>query len=54
MFKLFVFTIFLVTSSAFGLLENLYQTENDCYSGCDSNYIDNLLNLDACKKGLLI
>jgi len=53
MFKLFVFSIFLITPSTFGLLDALYQTENGCYSGCQSNYADNLLNLDACKKGFL-
>jgi len=53
MFKLFVFTIFLITPSTFGLLDALYQTENGCYSGCQSNYADNLSNLDACEKGLL-
>jgi len=51
MLKFLVFTIFLVTSPTFGLLETLYQVENDCYSGCHSNYMDNLLNIDACKEG---
>jgi len=51
MLKLLVFTIFLVSSPTFGLLETLFQTENDCYSGCHSNYPTSLLNLDACKKG---
>jgi hypothetical protein len=51
MFKLLVFITFLVTSSTFDLLETLYDIQKDCYSGCRANYVDDLLNLDACKQG---
>jgi len=51
MLKLIVFTIFLISSPTFGLVQSLFQTENDCYSGCHANYVDNLWNLDACKQG---
>ena len=51
MLKFIVFTICLILSPTFGLIQNLLQVENDCYSGCWSNYVENLSNLDACKKG---
>jgi len=51
MLKFIILTIFLVSSPAFGLLERLYQGENHCYSGCNSNYAESLANIDACKKG---
>jgi hypothetical protein len=54
MLKLLVFTIFFISSPTFGLLENLFQTENNCYSGCHSNYATSLADVDACKTGLFI
>ncbi|CAF0946068.1 unnamed protein product [Rotaria sordida] len=51
MLKLFIFTIFLFSSPIFGLLETLFQAQNNCYSRCHSNYDTSLSNLDACKKG---
>jgi len=51
MLKLIIFTIFLISSPTFSLVQSLFQTENHCYSGCHANYIDNLSNLDACKQG---
>jgi len=51
MLKLLVFTIFLVSSPTFGLLETLFKTENDCYSGCHSNYMTIRSYVHACKRG---
>lgn len=51
MLKLVAFTIFLIASPTFGLVEDLYKIENHCYTGCQSNYNDNLLNLNGCKIG---
>jgi len=49
--KSLIFIILLATSSTLGLLETLYHVENDCYSGCHSNYADSLSNREACKNG---
>ncbi|CAF3404992.1 unnamed protein product [Rotaria socialis] len=51
MLKLCLFTIFLLLSPIFGLLESLFQSQNDCYSKCDLNHAVGLSNSDACKKG---
>jgi len=51
MLKFIVFTVCLILSPTFGLIQNLFRVENDCYSGCLSNYAENLSNLDACKTG---
>jgi hypothetical protein len=51
MLKLLIFAILLASIPVNSLLESLFQTENDCYSGCHSNYATSLTNLDACKKG---
>lgn len=51
MLQLVIFTIFLATSPTFSLVGSLFQAENDCYSGCHSNYVNNLWNLNACKSG---
>ena len=54
MLNLIILTIVLISSPTFGLLENLFHAENNCYSGCHSNYVDNIFNLNYCKKGLMI
>lgn len=51
MVKLLVFAILLASSPATGLLETLFRTENNCYSGCQTNYAANPANHEACKKG---
>ena len=51
MLQFLVFTIFLFSSPTFGLLENLFHTQNSCYRGCHSTYADNVYNMNACKKG---
>jgi hypothetical protein len=52
MVKLLVFAILLASSPATGLLESLFSTENNCYSGCHSNYAATADHLTACRKGL--
>jgi hypothetical protein len=51
MVKLLVFAILLASSPATGLLESLFNTENNCYSGCHSNYAATADHLTACRKG---
>jgi len=51
MLKFLTFAILLASSPAFGLLETLFDVENNCYSGCHSNYAINLAHFDSCKKG---
>ncbi|CAF2392494.1 unnamed protein product [Rotaria sp. Silwood2] len=51
MVKLLVFAILLASSPATGLVEQLFRTENSCYSGCHSNYAASTNHLDACRKG---
>ncbi|CAF0890804.1 unnamed protein product [Rotaria sp. Silwood1] len=51
MLKIFAFTIILLSSPIFGLLETLFQAQNSCYSGCHSNHAVDLSTLNACKKG---
>lgn len=51
MVKLLVLAILLASSPANGLIETLFRAENNCYSGCQSNYATNEAYLDACKKG---
>lgn len=48
--KILIFTL-LALSSTSALLENLFQRESTCYSGCQSNYADQTSFADACKKG---
>ena len=49
MAKFLVFAILLALN---GLIESLFRAENNCYSGCQSNYATSEENLNACKKGL--
>jgi hypothetical protein len=51
MVKLLVFAILLASSSATGLIETLFRTENSCYKGCHTNYAASAAHLDACRKG---
>jgi len=51
MAKFLVFAILLALSPANGLIESLFRAENNCYSGCQSNYATSEENLNACKKG---
>jgi len=51
MVKLIVLAILLASSQANGLLENLFNSENNCYTGCHSNYAASSAHLDGCKKG---
>ena len=53
MVKLLVFAILLASSPASGLLDTLFRAENNCYSGCQSNYAASADHLKACKEGLL-
>lgn len=54
MVKLLVFAILLASTSATGLIESLFNTENNCYSGCYTNYAASQGHLEACRKGLFI
>jgi hypothetical protein len=51
MLKFLIFAILLAPSPSISLLENLFQAEKSCYSGCDVNYAARLPHLEACKKG---
>ncbi|CAF1530391.1 unnamed protein product [Adineta ricciae] len=51
MLKLIALTVFLFASPSFGLIESLLQSQNDCYSGCRSNYVTNSDNIFACQSG---
>ncbi|CAF1028017.1 unnamed protein product [Adineta steineri] len=51
MLKLIIFTLFLISTPSFGLLENLFQAERNCYSGCRANYATSFLAISACQAG---
>ncbi|UJR10413.1 hypothetical protein I4U23_014617 [Adineta vaga] len=51
MLKAIVFTIFLVASPSFGLIDSLFRAQNDCYSGCRSTYALSSSNIFSCQSG---
>jgi hypothetical protein len=51
MVKLLVFAILLASSPATGLLQALFRTESNCYSGCTNKYGNNRDHLKSCRQG---